>query len=87
VWDWLTKVQGKLPFRHFREGGNPEIQSVKHGPPLCSEGDDGEWARVTKVRASTPVRPSFSRRRKSRNTVSQEWTSVLKKCYEHYGLV
>ena len=25
--------------------------NVKHGPPLFSEGDEGEWARVTKVQA------------------------------------
>jgi hypothetical protein len=31
----VTKVQCKLPFRHFREGGNPEILSAKNGPP-CS---------------------------------------------------
>ena len=30
-----------FPLRHFREGGNPEIQSTKHGPPLFSEGDEG----------------------------------------------
>ncbi len=29
---------------------------AKHGPPLCSEGDEGEWARVTKVQVSTPCR-------------------------------
>ena len=28
---------------------------AKNGPPLFSEGDEGEWARVTKVR----VRSSF----------------------------
>ena len=34
-WARVTKMQCKLPFRHFREGGNPEILSAKNGPP-CS---------------------------------------------------
>jgi len=35
----VTKVQGKHPFRpsFFAKAGNLEIQSVKHGPPLCSD--------------------------------------------------
>ena len=28
-WARVTKVQGKHPFRHFREGGNPERQLAK----------------------------------------------------------
>ena len=36
------------------KAGNPERQSVKHGPPLCSEGDEGEWARLTKVQGKHP---------------------------------
>ena len=32
---------------------------VKHGPPLCSEGDEGEWAMVKMVRGKLPI-SSFS---------------------------
>ena len=60
--------------------------NVKNSPTLFSKNDECKWAGVTKVQGKHPS-PSFSRRRKSRNTVSQEWTSMLKKCYEHYGLV
>ena len=48
---WLVNEgAGKVLFPSFSaKAGNPERQSAKHGPPLCSEGDEGEWARVTKV--------------------------------------
>jgi hypothetical protein len=32
---------------------------AKHGPPLFSEGDEGEWAMVKMVRGKLPI-PSFS---------------------------
>jgi len=53
-------VQGKLPIPSFSaKAGNPERQSVKHGPPLFSEGDEGEWAMVKMVRGKLPI-SSFS---------------------------
>jgi len=64
--------------KHLRRGNFWGDESEDMDPRFCSEGDDGVGKHPS---------PSFSRRRKSRNTVSQEWTSVLKKCYEHYGLV
>ena len=33
--------------------------NVKHGPPLFSEGDEGEWAMVKMVRGKLPI-SSFS---------------------------
>ena len=51
-----------------------EIQKYNQSsmdPRFYSEGDECEWARVAKVQASTPVSPSFSRRRKSRKTISK----------------
>jgi hypothetical protein len=32
---------------------------AKNGPPLCSEGDEGEWAMVKMVQGKHPI-PSFS---------------------------
>ena len=65
--------------RHsLRKQGIQKYNQSSMDPRFYSEGDDGVGKHPS---------PSFSRRRKSRNTVSQEWTSVLKKCYEHYGLV
>ncbi|RLS25125.1 MAG: hypothetical protein DWH70_05790 [Planctomycetota bacterium] len=32
---------------------------AKNGPPLFSEGDEGEWARLTKVQGKRPI-SSFS---------------------------
>ena len=32
---------------------------AKNGPPLCSEGDEGEWARLTKVQGTPPFRHSL----------------------------
>jgi len=32
---------------------------VKNGPPLFSEGDEGDWARVRKVQGKRPI-SSFS---------------------------
>jgi hypothetical protein len=56
----VKMVRGKLPISSFSaKAGNPEIQSAKHGPPLCSEGDEGEWARLTTVQGKRPI-SSFS---------------------------
>ena len=53
-------MRGKLPIPSFSaKAGNPERQSAKNGPPLCSEGDEGEWAMVKMVRGKLPL-SSFS---------------------------
>ena len=60
-------VQGKHPIPSFpfpipsfsAKAGNPEIQSAKNGPTLCSEGDEGEWAMVKMVWGKLPL-SSFS---------------------------
>ncbi len=54
----------------------------KASPRGCVALNSKTWpptftARVTKVQASSPVRPSFSRRRKSRNIISQAWTPAF----------
>ncbi|NBT62302.1 MAG: hypothetical protein EBT02_11075, partial [Planctomycetia bacterium] len=62
----MRKVQGKHPIPSFpflfssfsAKAGNPERQSAKNGPALCSEGDEGEWAMVTMVRGKHPFRHS-----------------------------
>ena len=46
----VKMVLSKHPSPSFSaKAGNPERQSAKNGPPLFSDGDEGEWARVTKV--------------------------------------
>jgi predicted NUDIX family NTP pyrophosphohydrolase len=56
----VTKVRGKLPISSFSaKAGNPERQLAKNGPPLFSEGDDGEWAMLKMVRVKLPI-SSFS---------------------------
>ena len=51
---------------------------VKNGPPLFSEGDEGEWARVTKVRGCHHS-VILCESRESKKTISQEWTSALQR--------
>ena len=46
----VKMVRGKLPiFVILCESRESRKILAKNGPPLCSEGDEGEWARVTKV--------------------------------------
>jgi hypothetical protein len=51
---------------------------VKNGPPLFSEGDEGEWAMVTKVRVC-PHSVILCESRESRKAISQAWTPAFQR--------